>query len=330
MGNFKLGSNRPNVLKENGFLNKSPFTDNGNTMAYNNGEGDPPKKPSTQAEVDAEATQKAKNNMKLVSTETRKVEGGTEKIENFEGKGKSKGFSKDPAERAKQEQWIKDNPELHAKLLAENKAKDQKITFIPDKEPKKVEKKTYTTTETPRKKKTQDYLEGKSVKMFTPITGHRMEKLSKAISRIGGGRADVTKFGQKNRISKKDLANQIANYDKKTLADREKNTRRPSPYITTTEQQEYMDKYGQPPNKFGAGRSLLYDTKTGIGQTDASQTFRNDGQGNMQVQTLNKRNKVIESQSTSPNNDINPEKTINKANAKTLSGRETVVTTSKV
>jgi hypothetical protein len=98
------------------------------------GDKTPEKKPKTQQQVDAEATQKAKNNMKLVSTETRKVEGGTEKIENFEGKGESTGFSKDPAERAKQEQWIKDNPELHAKLLAEKKAKDQKITFIPDEE----------------------------------------------------------------------------------------------------------------------------------------------------------------------------------------------------
>jgi len=105
------------------------------------GDKTPEKKPKTQQQVDAEATQKAKNNMKLVSTETRKVEGGTEKIENFEGKGESTGFSKDPAERAKQEQWIKDNPELHAKLLAEKKAKDQKITFIPDEEPKTVETK---------------------------------------------------------------------------------------------------------------------------------------------------------------------------------------------
>ncbi len=101
------------------------------------GPGDKVKKgePKTQQQVDDEATQIAKENMKLVSTETRKVEGGTEKVENFEGEGESTGFSKDPAERAKQKQWIKDNPELHAKLLAEKKAKDQKITFIPDKDP---------------------------------------------------------------------------------------------------------------------------------------------------------------------------------------------------
>jgi len=107
-------------------------------MAYNNGEpeGDD-KKPKTQQQVDAEATQGAKDDMKLVSTEMKKVEGGTNKIENFEGDGKSTGFSKDPAERAKQEQWIKDNPELYAKLIAEKKLKDQKITFIPDEEPEK-------------------------------------------------------------------------------------------------------------------------------------------------------------------------------------------------
>jgi len=131
---FKLGDKRINPLKSKGFLNQSPFKANGNTMAYNNGEpeGDD-KKPKTQQQVDAEASQKAKDNMKLVSTEMKKVEGGTQKIENFEGSGTS--FSKDPAERAKQEQWIKDNPKLHAKLVAEKKAKDQKITFIPDEDP---------------------------------------------------------------------------------------------------------------------------------------------------------------------------------------------------
>ncbi len=135
---FKLGDKRINPLKSKGFLNQSPFKANGNTMAYNNGEpeGDD-KKPKTQQQVDAEATQGAKEDMKLVSTEMKKVEGGTNKIENFEGDGKSTGFSKDPAERAKQEQWIKDNPELYAKLIAEKKLKDQKITFIPDEEPEK-------------------------------------------------------------------------------------------------------------------------------------------------------------------------------------------------
>lgn len=329
MGNFKLGSNRPNVLKENGFLNKSPFTDNGNTMAFNNGDTDPPKK-SLQEQADADAASAKKVLLKPgdkgydPSKKASYVQtGSATKPTTFTEEGNKAYANLSQEEKDAQDKKWKEIQKKNAEIFS-YEDKDKEI--IPDDTPEI----TYNTTENPRKKKTQDYLEGKSVKMFTPIKGHRMEKLSKAISRIGGGRTDVTKFGQKNRISKKDLANQIANYDKKTLADREKNPRRPSPNITTTEQREYMEKYGQLPNKFGAGRSLLYDTKTGIGQTGSGQTFKKDEQGNMQVQTLNKKNKVIESQSTSPENDINPEKTINKANATNLSGRETVVSTSKV
>jgi len=64
MGNFKLGSDRPDVLKEKGFLNKSPFTANGNTMAYNNGETDPTK-PAKGSSVQEQAEINAQNAPKI-------------------------------------------------------------------------------------------------------------------------------------------------------------------------------------------------------------------------------------------------------------------------
>ena len=130
---FKLGDKRVNPLKSRGFMNTSPFKSNGNTMAYANGEPEGDKKPvKTQEQLDAEAKKKAQDNMKVVKTETKKVDGGTQTTEFLEGEGKSTGFSKDPVERAKQDKWIEDNPELYKKMLADKKLKDQRITFKPD------------------------------------------------------------------------------------------------------------------------------------------------------------------------------------------------------
>lgn len=92
--------------------------------------------PGDEKKVKAEADKKASEDMKVVKTETRKVDGGTEKIEYLEGIGKGEGFSKDPSEREKQKQWIKDNPELYKKLLAEKKKTDKRVTFTPDDKPK--------------------------------------------------------------------------------------------------------------------------------------------------------------------------------------------------
>ena len=138
MGKFKLGSPRVNPLKSRGFMNNSPFTSNGNTMAYNNGEpeGDD-KKPKTQQQVDAEATQKAKDDLKLVSTKTRKVEGGTEKIEDFEGDGEAKTYKEAGVDPAEAKAYWDANPDEYQEYLANKKAKDQKITFIPDETPDK-------------------------------------------------------------------------------------------------------------------------------------------------------------------------------------------------
>ena len=133
---FKLGDKRTNPLKSRGFMNTSPFTSSGNTMAYAKGEpeGDDKKPVKTQAQLDAEAKKKAQDNMTVVKTETKKEDGGTRTTEYLEGEGKSTGFSKDPVERAKQDKWIEDNPKLYLELLAKQKATDQRTSFVKDPE----------------------------------------------------------------------------------------------------------------------------------------------------------------------------------------------------
>ena len=321
MGNFKLGSNRPNVLKENGFLNKSPFTDNGNTMAYNNGEGDPPKKPSTQAETD-KAAEKNVVFDESTRTEIKSDKPGFQKFRTT-GTGDAEGYVKGTEKMGNKEwsEWLKTT--AGQKYTASKNKEKFDYVAKPGKEP--TEKMVITTSENPRKKKTQDYIAGEGDKVFSAIYGHRAEKLSGGLSRLAGKRKDVTMFGQKNNISKKDLARQKSAYDAKVMASRAKKGKYGAQHLTIAEQEAKENI-----NQLGGGRSSIGDTETGVGQTSKNQTFRKDAQGNMQIQTLNNRGKVIKSESTSPKNDIVPEKTINKANATTLSGRETVVTTSKV
>ena len=63
MGKFKLGSPRVNPLKSRGFMNNSPFTSNGNTMAYNK-EGEDKEKPaSNEKEAKVIADDKANKNL---------------------------------------------------------------------------------------------------------------------------------------------------------------------------------------------------------------------------------------------------------------------------
>jgi hypothetical protein len=63
MGKFKLGSPRVNPLKSRGFMNNSPFTSNGNTMAYNK-EGEDKEKPaSSEKEAKVIAGDRAKENV---------------------------------------------------------------------------------------------------------------------------------------------------------------------------------------------------------------------------------------------------------------------------
>lgn len=204
--------------------------------------------------------------------------------------------------------------------------KEEEVVKDPGEEPTK--KWIYTsTTENPRTTKTQDFLEGKSVQMFAPSHDYRMPGLSNVISHAIGktpkGRKDVTLFGMKNKpISGKRYEEAAAAYDKTVEAARKRRGGEKDARITTQEQQEYVDKYGIMPNKFGAGRSLLYDPATNIGQTNPNQTFMKDAKGSMRK--LNKkRRKFVNPVSTSPSNDPSapPLKQPTGANALDASGR---------
>lgn len=284
-------------------------------------EGPGDKKPvKTQKELDAEAAAKAQANMKVVKTETKKVEGGTETTEFLEGEGESKGFSKDPAERAKQKQWIKDNPELYQKMLAEKKLKDQRTTFVPDEPadtPDDTPEITYTTTENPRKLKTQDYIVGQGDKVFAPPSKPRLQNLSKLLT----GKA--TSFGFKD-MSEKELIPYKEAYDKKVLDSRAVQGDMGKNYLTTSEQEAKENI-----NKLGGGRSKIVDTKSGKGQTTQNQNIVKDAQGNMILQTFNKRGKVIATEPLSPENDIrkNESRRLQEINASTASGQPAVVET---
>jgi len=310
MGSFKLGSNRRDVLKENGFLNKSPFTSSGNTMAYANGDTDPPKK-SLQQQADDNA-------------------GEAEKVLLKPG---DKGY--DPSKKAsyvqkgsatKETPFTEEGNKSYANLSQEEKdAQDKKWKEIQNKkaeifsyedksvEKKPTKKKTITTTETPRKRKTQDYITGEGDKVFAPPQTQRFMNLSKALT----GKADS--FGFKN-VKGKQLKQAQDAYDKKVLDSRAKQGPMGAESLTLAEQKAKKNI-----NKIGAGTSEIVDTKSGEGLRKGEIAVK-DGEGNMMY--VNRKKGT--SRPASPENDINPEKTTNKANATTLSGRETVVTASKV
>jgi len=63
-----------------------------------------------------------------------------QEIRTREGKGEAVGFSEDPSEREKQKQWIKDNPELYKKLLAEKNKKETETREKPKTEETQVKK----------------------------------------------------------------------------------------------------------------------------------------------------------------------------------------------
>lgn len=310
MGNFKLGSNRPNVLKENGFLNKSPFTDNGNTMAFNN--GDPPKKPSTQAETD-EAAEKNIVFDESTRTEVKSDKPGFQKFRTT-GTGEAEGYQKGTKKMGNKEwsEWLK-TEEGKKYTASKNKEKFDYVANPKKEEP--TEKMTYTTTENPRKKITQDYITGEGDKVFVPQQKQRAMKLSKVLT----GKADS--FGFKS-VKGKELKQNMEEYDAKVLASRAKKGQMGAEYLTTAEAEA---KGLNQVNKKGAGRSSIVDTKSGQGLQKGEIAMK-DAQGNM----IYVNRKKGTSRPASPENDITPEKAINKANATSLSGRETVVTTSKV
>jgi len=314
---FKLNDPRPNVLKNKGLLNDNPFKANGNTMAYNNGgPGDPPEKNSTQAETD-----KAANENVVFDPSTRtQVESDRPGFNKFRttGIGEAEGYNVGTEKMGNKEwsEWLK-TTEGQKYTASKNKEKFD-YEGQPD-EPTEI-----TTTENPRPKykpKAQDYIAGEGDKVFSAVSGYRAEKLSGGLSRLAGKRKDVTMFGQKNNISKKDMARQKAAYDAKVMASREKKGKYGAQHLTIAEQEAKENI-----NQLGGGRSSIGDTETGVGQTSKNQTFRKDAQGNMQIQTLNNRGKVIKSESTSPKNDIKREIKKDKVvNASTIDGEDTTV-----
>jgi len=76
------------------------------------------------------ANEEAKKNMKVVDTKIEKLDDGSIKTTEFL-KGKAKAYSSDPAERAKQEQYWKDNPDKKKEFLAS--LTDTKVTIKPPK-----------------------------------------------------------------------------------------------------------------------------------------------------------------------------------------------------
>jgi hypothetical protein len=306
---FKLGNKRPNVLKIKGLLNNSPFKASGNTMAYSNGPGD--EKTEEQKKADAKAKKEAQANMKVVRTETNKVDGGTETINYLEGEGKGRTYAEAGVDPAEAQKYWDDHPDEYEEYKANKKLKDQNRTFVPDEikppeiittteNPKHKEKFDYegkpdepteiTTTENPKPKpKTQDYIAGKGDKVFVPQETQRAMKLSKALT----GKADS--FGFKNVKGKK-LQKLKDEHDVKVLASRAKQGKMGAETLTIAEQEA---KGLNQINKKGAGRSSIVDTKSGEG-IRKGETAMKDAQGNMMYVNQKKGT----SRPASPENDL--------------------------
>ncbi len=240
MGNFKLGSDRPNVLKENGFLNKSPFTANGNTMAYNNGEGGPePKKPSTQAETD----EAAMNNVVFDESTRTEVESDKPGFKKFRttGTGDAEGYTKGTKKMGNKEwsEWLK-TPAGQKYTASKNK---EKFDYVADPKKEPTEKMTYTTTENPRKKKTQDYIVGQGDRVFAPPSTQRFMGLSKALTGLTGrSRADL--FGFKTISNEKRLQPYKDAHDKKVLDSRAVQGKLGKNTLTIQEQLDFQKAHG--------------------------------------------------------------------------------------
>tara|TARA_R110002126_G_scaffold129597_1_gene272519 strand:+ start:979 stop:1956 length:978 start_codon:yes stop_codon:yes gene_type:complete len=323
---FKLGSSRINPLKNKGFLNQSPFTSSGNTMAYIKDGEDPidntdgsvkpttggPEKTDKQKEADAKAKKEAQANMKVVRTETNKVDGGTETIEYLEGEGKGKTFAEAGVDPAEGQAYWDDNPDKYEEYLASKKLTDQNRTFVPDDKPDPgIE---ITTSETPRPKykpKAQDYITGEGDKVFAPPSKPRLQKLSKALT----GKADS--FGMKT-ITGKEVEKYQDAYDASVMASRAKQGKMGAESLTLAEQKA---KGSDQINKKGAGRSSIVDTKSGEG-IRKGETAMKDAQGNMMYVNQKKGT----SRPASPKNDIKTKIKKDKVvNASTIDGRDTTV-----
>lgn len=286
----------------------SPFKANGNTMAYNNGEGGPePKKPSTQAETD----EAAMNNVVFDESTRTEVESDRPGFKKFRttGTGDAEGYSKGTKKMGNKEwsEWLK-TPAGQKYTASKNKEK-----FDYESEPKEpTEKTVITTSENPRERKTQDYITGEGDKVFAAPQTQRFMNLSKALT----GKADS--FGFKN-LKGKQLKQAQDAYDKKVLDSRAKQGPMGAENLTLAEQ-----KAKQNINKIGAGTSEIVDTKSGEGLRKGEIAVK-DGEGNMMY--VNRKKGT--SRPASPENDIEKQSRI-KMPATTSDGKETTIYSSKV
>jgi|TARA_R100000541_G_scaffold49820_1_gene56940 hypothetical protein len=303
---FKLGDKKF-TLKSKGLLNMSPFKANGNTMAFNNVDTDPPKKPSTQAETD----EAAMNNVVFDESTRTEVESDRPGFKKFRttGTGDAEGYSKGTKKMGNKEwsEWLK-TPAGQKYTASKNKEK-----FDYESEPKEpTEKTVITTSENPRERKTQDYITGEGDKVFAAPQTQRFMNLSKALT----GKADS--FGFKN-LKGKQLKQAQDAYDKKVLDSRAKQGPMGAENLTLAEQ-----KAKENINKIGAGTSEIVDTKSGEGLRKGEIAVK-DGEGNMMY--VNRKKGT--SRPASPENDIEKQSRI-KMPATTSDGKETTIYSSKV
>ena len=148
MGKFKLGSPRVNPLKSRGFMNNSPFTANGNTMAYNKeGEDkDPPASSENEAQVIANerANQNVENAEKKEvgrSSSTRKGEQDgvsgtfTDEVINYEQVGTGEKSWREAYDDALKKGWRKPDESFEdyvARAKRDRMSSETNTTFVPD------------------------------------------------------------------------------------------------------------------------------------------------------------------------------------------------------
>jgi len=299
---FKLGDKRTNPLKSKGFMNTSPFTSSGNTMAY---VIDPPKK-TLQQQADADAANAKKVLLKPgdegydASKKASYVQKGSAKKETpFTEEGNISYANLSQEEKDAQDKKWKEIQNKNAEIFSyEDKDKIKEPT----------EKMEITTSENPKKRINKDYIEGEGDKVFAAPQTQRFMNLSKALT----GKADS--FGFKNLKGKK-LKEAQDNYDQKVRDSRARQGRMGAENLTLAEQEAKQNI-----NQLGGGKSEIIDTKSGEGLRKDEMAVK-DAQGNI----IYVNRKKGTSRPASPENDTNPEKTNNKVNALTPSGEETTV-----
>lgn len=148
MGKFKLGSPRVNPLKSRGFMNNSPFTGNGNTMAYNK-EGEETDKPAKSEEeaqniADEKANKNVENSEKKEtgrSSSTRQGKQGgisgtfTDEVINYEQVGRGEKSWREAYDDALAKGWRKPDESFDdyvARAKKERMSSETNTTFKPD------------------------------------------------------------------------------------------------------------------------------------------------------------------------------------------------------